>query len=159
MSSIDKSFTYIKYDGLNLFITETPNDSTLDSFISKLKKQNIKHVVRLCGPTYNHNLISQSDINFYDWEFSDGTVPSKDIIDKWNELVKLNEPILVHCIAGLGRAPLLVTISLIEKKMEQLDAIHFVREKRPGALNSKQINWLINYKPKKTSFFNKFFGK
>jgi len=158
MSSIDKSFTYIKYDGLNLFITETPNDSTLDNFISKLKKYNIKHVVRLCGSTYNYNLITQSDIKFYDWEFSDGTIPSKEIIDNWNKLVKLNEHILVHCIAGLGRAPLLVTISLIEKKMDQLDAIHFVREKRQGSLNSKQIDWLVKYKPNKKSLFNKLFG-
>ena len=72
--------------------------------------------------------------------------------------MKLNETVLVHCLAGLGRAPLLVAVSLIEKKMDQLDAINLMRTKRPGSLNSNQINWLIEYKPKKTSFFKKFFG-
>jgi protein tyrosine phosphatase type 4A len=158
MSSIDKSFTYIKHDVINLYISETPNDSSIDRFIIKLKNNNIKHVVRLCGQTYNQDRLIQSNINFYDWDFADGSVPSNELIQKWNQLLKLNESILVHCSAGLGRAPLLVTISLIEKNMGQIDAINFVREKRPGALNSKQIDWLIKYKPKKKSLFKKLFG-
>ena len=115
-------------------------------------------MVRLCGQTYNQDRLIQSNINFYDWDFADGSVPSNELIQKWNQLLKLNESILVHCSAGLGRAPLLVTISLIEKNMGQIDAINFVREKRPGALNSKQIDWLIKYKPKKKSLFKKLFG-
>ena len=28
----------------------------------------------------------------------------------------------------------------------------------PSKLNSKQIDWLVKYKPKKSSFFNRFFS-
>ena len=42
--------------------------------------------------------------------------------------------------------------------MDQCDAIEYIRKKRPGSLNSKQINWLVKYKPTKISFFKKIFG-
>lgn len=54
--------------------------------------------------------------------------------------------IAVHCVAGLGRAPVLVTIALIEYGMEALDAVELIRRSRKGALNSRQIGWLAEYK-------------
>ncbi len=159
MSSIGKSFTYINHDGLKIFITETPNDSNIGSFITQLNQNGIKHVVRLCGQTYDPQSIINSNINFYDWVYPDGSIPTQEIIINWNKIIQLNEPVLVHCIAGLGRAPLLAVVSLIEKKMDQIDAIDFIRNKRPGSLNSKQIEWLAAYKPKKKiSLLKKIFG-
>jgi protein tyrosine phosphatase type 4A len=55
--------------------------------------------------------------------------------------------IAVHCVAGLGRAPVLVAIALIEAGMEAYSAIQFVREKRRGAINEKQIRFLEGYSP------------
>ena len=158
MSLIDKSFTYIKYNRLTIFISETPDDSTIESFINQLYNHSIKHVVRLCGHTYDQYPILNSNINFYDWDYPDGSVPTKELIIKWNQLIKLNEPILVHCLAGLGRSPLLVAISLIENKMNQYDAIEYIRCKRPGSINSIQLKWLRKYKPTKISFFKRIFG-
>ena len=51
--------------------------------------------------------------------------------------------IAVHCVAGLGRAPVLVAIALIELGMEPLDAVEFVRRKRRGAFNKPQIAYLV----------------
>ena len=158
MSSIGKSFTYINHNGLTIFISETPNDSTIGSFINQLNNHGIKHVVRLCGKTYDPTPILNSDIKFYDWEYPDGSVPTPELVINWNQIVKLNEPVLVHCLAGLGRAPLLAAIGLIEKKMEQYDAIAFIRQKRPGSFNSKQLDWLAKYKPTKVSLFKRIFG-
>jgi len=57
-------------------------------------------------------------------------------------------PIAVHCVAGLGRAPLLVAIALVEEGMDgPMDALQEVRRRRPGALNYKQIAYLERYKP------------
>jgi protein tyrosine phosphatase type 4A len=55
-------------------------------------------------------------------------------------------PLGVHCVAGLGRSPLLVGIALIEAGMNVLDAVIFIREKRRGAINAKQLKFLESYK-------------
>jgi hypothetical protein len=55
----------------------------------------------------------------------------------------------VHCVAGLGRAPALVAIALIESGMSPLDTIEYVRRRRRGAFNTVQLGWLMEtYKPK-----------
>lgn len=56
--------------------------------------------------------------------------------------------VAVHCVAGLGRAPVLVAIALIELGMAPLDAIEYIREKRRGAFNRPQITFLDSYKRK-----------
>ena len=82
-------------------------------------------------------------------------VEQQEVLDKWLDLVdscfgkKKNsavthldktERISVHCIAGLGRAPVLVAIALIEFcAMEPLSAVTFIRERRRGAINTKQL--------------------
>lgn len=53
--------------------------------------------------------------------------------------------IAVHCVAGLGRAPVLVAIALIEMGMKPLDAIEFIRSKRRGAFNKPQIAYLVSF--------------
>jgi hypothetical protein len=56
-------------------------------------------------------------------------------------LLDLCDPpqVAVHCVAGLGRAPCLVAIALVEQGMEALEAIQFVRQRRRGAINNKQL--------------------
>lgn len=44
----------------------------------------------------------------------------------------------VHCVAGLGRAPLLVALALVHRGCERINAIELIREKRPGAINMIQ---------------------
>ena len=41
----------------------------------------------------------------------------------------------MHCVAGLGRAPLLVAIALVHKGCQPVNAINLIRSKRKGALN------------------------
>jgi len=55
----------------------------------------------------------------------------------------------VHCVAGLGRAPVLVAVALIENGMEPFEAIQFIRTKRMRAMNARQIRYLESYKPKR----------
>ena len=51
------------------------------------------------------------------------------------EIEEEKQKIGVHCVAGLGRAPLLVALALIHKGCPKFDAIELIRKKRPGALN------------------------
>lgn len=61
------------------------------------------------------------------------------------------ETIAVHCVAGLGRAPVLVAIALIEAGMSPLDAVTYLRERRRGAINTKQLHFLESYRRRSSS--------
>ena len=55
--------------------------------------------------------------------------------------------IAVHCIAGLGRAPVMVAIALIEfANMDSIEAVRFIRDRRRGAINQTQIIYLSSYR-------------
>merc|ERR1711862_371405 len=103
--------------------------------------------------------------------YNDGTSPPRDVIDGWLELVALRFQkkrrytgssssrtldwrvdtapggvMAVHCIAGLGRAPVLVAIALIEfAGFDPVQAVTFIRQHRRGAINDKQLMYLEQY--------------
>lgn len=54
--------------------------------------------------------------------------------------------IAVHCVAGLGRAPVLVAIALVEYAgYDPVDAVSFIRKYRRGSINEKQLQYLEQY--------------
>ena len=68
--------------------------------------------------------------------FQDGHPPPTEIISQWlrlcNERFRTGKEncIAVHCVAGLGRAPVLVAIALIEDNVAPAEAVKTIREKR-----------------------------
>jgi len=127
--------------------------------------------------------VEEAGIHVYDWPFKDGGIPPPQIVRQWNALVEsrrhiakateagesvqeggASPTIACHCVAGLGRAPVLVCIALIEMGMAPLDAIEFIRRKRRGAFNNRQIEFLDTYKrtkakPAAVSAFRSSFSK
>nr|XP_044626181.1 protein tyrosine phosphatase type IVA 2 isoform X3 [Equus asinus] len=73
-------------------------------------------------------------LTLQDWPFDDGAPPPNQIVDDWLNLLKTKfreEPgccVAVHCVAGLGRAPVLVALALIECGMKYEDAVQFIRQ-------------------------------
>ena len=136
------------------FITQNSTNATLSKFIEELKKYGVTTIVRVCEATYDTTLVEKEGIHVLDWPFDDGAPPSNQIVDDWLRLVKIKFRedrgccIAVHCVAGLGRAPVLVTLALIEGGMKYEDAVQFIRQKRRGAFNSKQLLYLEKYHPK-----------
>lgn len=57
--------------------------------------------------------------------------------------------IAVHCVAGLGRAPLLVALALIRYGSSPENAIALIRSKRPGSINLKQAAFILSFDPAK----------
>ena len=87
--------------------------------------------------------------------FPDGSAPTNDIVEKWLDLVNkefmadTTTCVGVHCVTGLGRAPVLVAVALIELGMKYEDAVEQIRKKRRGAINSKQLEFLAKYRRRK----------
>eukprot|EP01064_Diplonema_japonicum_P012110 TRINITY_DN1957_c1_g1_i2.p1 TRINITY_DN1957_c1_g1~~TRINITY_DN1957_c1_g1_i2.p1 ORF type:complete len:172 (+),score=23.08 TRINITY_DN1957_c1_g1_i2:79-594(+) len=117
------------------------------------------------------------------WFFEDGAPPPKEVLSNWINLLEkefgINNQVIevdaaadgpvpspdpddtkrcvgVHCIAGLGRAPVLVAVALIELAgLPASDAVSHIREARnQGCFNQEQLKWLLKYKrmrkPKKS---------
>ncbi len=82
-------------------------------------------------------------------KFEDGQVPDDEIICRWLDVVQQTmqsqpgKAIGVHCVSGLGRAPVLVAIAVWTYcvKMEPLEIVEWLRLYRKGALNRKQLIW------------------
>jgi protein tyrosine phosphatase type 4A len=140
-----------------------------------MRKYHVTDVVRVCEVTYTVNELTSAGIQLHELEYKDGTSPPKDHIMAWLTLVdetfykkkpessNLNNGnisnnnsnnnsnseacIAVHCVAGLGRAPVMVAIALIEfANMDPVEAVSFLRKKRRGAINEKQLLYLEGYK-------------
>ena len=61
----------------------------------------------------------------------------KNSIDFIHQRIENDEPVMVHCLAGLGRTGTILACYLIKyEKMSAEDAIQHVREKRHGSIQS-----------------------
>jgi len=144
----------IVYKYMKFLITDRPTDATIGTFIEELKKKNVTEVVRVCEPTYQADVLEQNGIKVLDWQFDDGSPPPTKIVDDWFELLRKRFKedsdcyVAVHCVAGLGRAPVLVAIALMELGMKYEDAVELIRQKRRGAINAKQLAYLQKYQSK-----------
>lgn len=144
----------IEYKDMRFLITDRPTDITMDAYIEELKKHKVKDVVRVCEPSYSTTRLQQEGIRVLDWQFDDGSPPPDDIVDQWFKLLRARfteDPgccVAVHCVAGLGRAPVLVALALIERGLGNEDAAELVRQKRRGAINSKQLEYLKKFRPR-----------
>lgn len=151
----------VDHEGLRFVISGAPRDDTISEYVSLWKSLGVKHVVRVCEPTYDSDRPRESGIEVHDFCNKDGDIPSQQSIDNWLALLNLvfgapkerksskkQSAIAVHCIAGLGRSPVLVAVALLEYGFsDPLEVIQFVRTKRPGSLNLPQVNFLKSYKP------------
>eukprot|EP00511_Aplanochytrium_stocchinoi_P004417 CAMPEP_0204834396 /NCGR_PEP_ID=MMETSP1346-20131115/19733_1 /ASSEMBLY_ACC=CAM_ASM_000771 /TAXON_ID=215587 /ORGANISM="Aplanochytrium stocchinoi, Strain GSBS06" /LENGTH=237 /DNA_ID=CAMNT_0051967707 /DNA_START=741 /DNA_END=1454 /DNA_ORIENTATION=- len=147
---------------LRIVITDSPSDFTIEQHIRELVKFNVKHVCRACEPTYSTFALTQAGIKVHDFAFPDGDPPSDIIITQWLDTIESvftsgpdqigpTERISVHCVAGLGRAPVLVAVALVEYcNMKPLEAVQFIRKHRRGAINKKQVKWLESYVPRRS---------
>jgi protein tyrosine phosphatase type 4A len=142
--------TIIKYHNYTFMITDSPNVNNLDTYLENFRKHNVSTIVRLCEPYYDASIIEKAGMTVIDLPYEDGSTPDSSIINSWCDIVSKHKDrvIAVHCFSGLGRAPLLVCVSLIENGMEKLEAIETIRKHRNGALNSRQISFIINYSSK-----------
>ncbi|KAH8552482.1 dual specificity protein phosphatase CDC14B [Umbelopsis sp. PMI_123] len=148
-------------ENIRYLIVDSPSQSTLPIYLQEFERWNVTDVVRCCEPTYPKEILEENGIQVHDWIYADGDQPPGHLVNSWLKLIrrtrtealerrksgsKLIPCIATHCVAGLGRAPVLVAIALIEDGMSALDSVELIRERRRGAINSKQLRYLESYK-------------
>jgi len=154
-SSLPNPPSVVEYKSSKFLIFDAPTEANLDMYIKEFKSHHVTHLVRACDPSYSTEKLKNENITVHEMPFPDGGFPSNETVDSWLDLCKVvykNESdasIGVHCVAGLGRAPVLVALALIESGLHYEEAITLIREKRRGAINAKQLKYLKSYKPKK----------
>lgn len=157
--------------GLRFVITDSPSDATIANHAEQLKELNVKHVCRATDPTYSTAPLKKNGIQVHELSFEDGSPPPDIVLERWLDLVEQcflkpkkkkkcsgveiepltgSEKVSVHCVAGLGRAPILVAVALVEYcGLSSTEAVTFIRKERKGAFNKRQLKWLEDYSPKR----------
>lgn len=172
VSLLSSKPTLVVHGPMRFLIMDAPRQSNLHLYIKECKKHNVSDIVRVCEPTYTgESDLRNAGITLHEMAYDDGTSPPKDVLSEWLDLVQkrfinkgkgsavaesltngeesLEKTIAVHCVAGLGRAPVLVAIALIEfGGYDPVDAVTFIRKHRRGAINEKQLQYLEQYKRK-----------
>jgi len=142
--------SFVEHKGQRFLIIDAPTDINLEAYLKEFAAHHVVELVRACECGYSADRIVKSGVGVHDMPFADGDPPPDAVITGWLALcaktfAKGNpekRAIAVHCVAGLGRAPVLVAISLIEAGMEPLDAVAAIRAKRRGAINARQLSYL-----------------
>jgi len=97
---------------------------------------------------YNNNL------NWFHLPIIDLKVPDHKFVDKWqttkvllkNDLID-GKNIVIHCMGGKGRSGTIAAILLIEFGEKNKEVIKIVREKRKGAIETKeQEDFILSYR-------------
>jgi len=151
--------TVINVEPMKFLIMDAPRQQNLGLYIKEMKKHGVTDMVRVCEPTtYTSGELVNAGIYLHEMPYEDGHAPPQQIIDQWLKLVeksffKMDEAptqkkcIAIHCVAGLGRAPAMVALALIEfSNMDPVEAVTLIRKYRQGAINEKQLTYLEGYK-------------
>lgn len=147
----------VEHNGYRFLITDSPTEYNLLSYIQLCVYRGVVAVVRTNGFNYSKQAFTNNGISVIDMPYIDGHAPDLSLVTKWMDIVykylsplsnKTKKPcIAIHCVSGLGRAPTLAAIALVELGMDALDAIQYIRNLRRGAFNHKQLNYIQSYKP------------
>lgn len=156
MQSTENGMCLIEHHNFKIVITDAPTDANLGSYLKELKTYGVTDLVRTCEPSYSTATVEKEGLITHEMMFPDGAAPPEDLLQRWNELItqryRSKDPaeaglVAVHCVAGLGRAPLMAAVALIEMTaIEPLDAIEKIRHRQRGAINARQLKFLQSYK-------------
>ena len=107
--------------------------------INWLHEQGVKSIVTIREEPLDENWVGE--MKYLHVHSNDMGVPTFDdlrnSVDFIHQRIENDEPVMVHCLAGLGRTGTILACYLIKyEKMSAQDAIQHVREKRHGSIQS-----------------------
>ena len=102
-------------------------------------KQGVTSIVTIREESLDESWIK--DVNYLHVLSNDMSVPEFDdlvhAVDFIHSRITNNEPVLVHCLAGMGRTGVILACYLVKyQKMSASEATEKVREERPGSIQS-----------------------
>ena len=102
-------------------------------------KQGVKSIVTIREESRDESWIK--DVNYLHVLSNDMGVPEfgdlVHTVDFIHSRITNNEPVLVHCLAGMGRTGVILACYLVKyQKMSASEATEKVREERPGSIQS-----------------------
>ena len=102
-------------------------------------KQGVKSIVTIREESLDESWIK--DVTYFHVFSNDMGVPEFDdlvhAVDFIHSRITNNEPVLVHCLAGMGRTGVILACYLVKyQKMSASEATEKVREERPGSIQS-----------------------
>lgn len=145
---------------IQFIMTECPTLQQIHEFILLLKYYNVNYLLRINKDSYDTDLILQEIPNLIikNLYFPDGEFPTNDIINEYITFRKecltenLHPIVAIHCVASLGRSPCIIALEMINQKMfnnDRFAIIDYIRNKRKGCFNTKQLKWVLEYIPPK----------
>ena len=131
-----------KPDNFSWLIAEKLAGSAIPTSFDEIKwalAEGVKSIVTIREEPLDEDWIK--DVNYLHIHSNDMGVPEFDdltrAVDFIHERITNNEPVMVHCLAGLGRTGTILACYLIKyEKLSADDSIQRVRESRPGSIQS-----------------------
>jgi atypical dual specificity phosphatase len=107
--------------------------------IEWMQQEGVKSIVTIREEPLNESWVDE--MKYLHVHSNDMGVPEfNDLVysvDFIHRRITNNEPVMVHCLAGLGRTGTILACYMIKyQKMSAQDAIEYVREKRHGSIQS-----------------------
>jgi len=134
---------------IDYILSSCPNSNNIQEYSTFLKNNNVKYLINLCDSQYSLEYLD--NIVYKNIIIQDGTIPNENQLNVIKEICKdciaSQQNIVIHCVSGMGRAPCVLGVLLIEyENYENIYCIEAIRKKRKGSINSVQLKYLMNYK-------------
>jgi len=147
----DFEFITTKNQHIRVYISGFPESSSIDDFTRFMKDKDIDNIFCFCEPCdiLKKRLESEKK-SYYHISYDDGNAPSSDILNQFDKIIdrilknKTHIVINMHCYSGLGRAPTMLAYLMITRcGLSEHNSIKLIRSKISGAINAKQVSWII----------------
>jgi len=144
-SLTDQNFSWVHK---NLGGMKRPYDQ---ESIHSLNKIGVKLLVTLTEKPLEKSWFDNTDIENLHIPILDFQTPTLQQVDIFiqaaKKLINTNNSVIVHCTAGMGRTGTMLACWLVaERNYTPFKAVEFVREKRPGSIETKeQLQFIGSY--------------